>query len=375
MLPELGHFALVLALMLAGLQALLRHRRSGAGSRALGRRHHLGRRRAVRHGRHGGRHPGLRLRQLRFLGAVRRRELQFGAAADVSHRGAVGRARRLAAAVDLPAGGVDAGRRDRLAQSAAALRGARAGRARRPEFRLPAVHARHLGPVPAPDPGGGRWPRSQSAAAGSGVGGASAGALHRLRGSGGGILVRLCGDARGPHGPGLGALDAPLDHGGVGLPDLRHRPRQLVVLLHAGLGRLLGVGSGRERLLHALAGRHGTDPFAGGHRETRPVQELDAAAGHSRLFIEPAGDLPGALRRAGLGAFLRCRSDARALHPGLPRHRDRRRPDAVRMACSAAEVQRRLRSAVARKLPAVQQHPAGGGRGNGARRHAGAADR
>ena len=49
----------------------------------------------------------------------------------------------------------------------------------------------------------------------------------------------------------------------VDLPDLRHRAGQLVGLLRTGLGRLVVLGSGRERLVHAVAGRHGADPFAG----------------------------------------------------------------------------------------------------------------
>ena len=49
------------------------------------------------------------------------------------------------------------------------------------------------------------------------------------------------------------------------VPDLRHDAGQLVGLLRTGLGRLVVLGSGRECLIHALAGRHGADPFAGGH--------------------------------------------------------------------------------------------------------------
>ena len=51
----------------------------------------------------------------------------------------------------------------RLAQPAGALRGARARGARATELRLPAVYAGHLRPVPAPDPGGGRWSRPEPA--------------------------------------------------------------------------------------------------------------------------------------------------------------------------------------------------------------------
>ena len=88
----------------------------------------------------------------------------------------------------------------------------------------------------------------------------------------------------------------------------RHRARQLVGVLRARLGRLLVLGSGGERLVHALAGGHRADPFAGGHREARPVQELDAAARHPRVLAELVRHVPGALGRAGVGAFVRGRS-------------------------------------------------------------------
>ena len=40
-------------------------------------------------------------------------------------------------------------------------------------------------------------------------------------------------------------------------------------LLRARLGRLVVLGPGRERLVHAVAGRHRADPFARRHREAR----------------------------------------------------------------------------------------------------------
>ena len=54
-----------------------------------------------------------------------------------------------------------------------------------------------------------------------------------------------------------------------------------------------------------------------------PVQELDAAAGDPGVLAEHARDLPGALRRAGVGAFLRGGSEPRPVHPDLPGHHDR----------------------------------------------------
>ena len=48
----------------------------------------------------------------------------------------------------------------------------------------------------------------------------------------------------------------PWTHVRLDVPDHRHRARQLVGLLRTRLGRLVVLGSGRERLVHAVAGRH-----------------------------------------------------------------------------------------------------------------------
>ena len=52
-----------------------------------------------------------------------------------------------------------------------------------------------------------------------------------------------------------------------GFPDARHRARFVVGLLRTGLGRLVVLGPGGKRLVHALAGRHGAGAFAGGDRK------------------------------------------------------------------------------------------------------------
>ena len=92
----------------------------------------------------------------------------------------------------------------------------------------------------------------------------------------------------------------------------------LVGLLRVGLGRLVVLGPGGERLPHALAGGHGPDPFARSDGEARGLQVLDRAAGHLGLFAQPARDLPGALRGPDLGPRLRHGPDPRHLHPDLP---------------------------------------------------------
>ena len=92
----------------------------------------------------------------------------------------------------------------------------------------------------------------------------------------------------------------------------RHRARQLVGVLRTRLGRLVVLGSGGERLVHAVAGRHRADPLARGHREARQLQELDRAAGDLDLLAVAARHLPRALGRADLGARVRHRSRSAA---------------------------------------------------------------
>ncbi len=153
------------------------------------------------------------------------------------------------------------------------------------------------------------------------------------------------------------------------------RPWTLVAWAFLGIGIVLGswwayyelgwglvvLGSGGKRLLHALAGRHCTDPLAGGDREARRVQELDRAAGDRRFLPEPAGHLPGPLRRAHLGARLRLRPGARGVHPRLPAAGGRRLADPVRPARAGGQEPGRLRPVVARDPAAAEQPGAGGG--------------
>ena len=133
----------------------------------------------------------------------------------------------------------------------------------------------------------------------------------------------------------VGALVAAVDHARLVFPHLRHRAGQLVGVLRAGLGRVVVLGSGRKRVLHAVAGRHRAHSLAGRDREARGVQELDGAARNRRLQLELAGDFSGALGRADLGSCLRYRSQTRRLYTRLPGARHRRLTAAVRLACAA----------------------------------------
>ncbi len=113
---------------------------------------------------------------------------------------------------------------------------------------------------------------------------------------------------------------------------LGHRARLGVGLLRAGLGRLVVLGPGGERLLYAVAGGYRPAALAGGHRTARRLQGVDAAAVHLRLLAVPAGHLPGALRGAGVGARLRLRPGARNVYPRLYGAGHRRLAAAVRRA-------------------------------------------
>ena len=73
------------------------------------------------------------------------------------------------------------------------------------------------------------------------------------------------------------------------------------------------------------------------------------------LLAVAAGHLPGPLGRADLGARLRHRPDARRVHPGPARDRDRRLAAALRLARAGPAGRRHVRPDLARGRPAAQQ--------------------
>ncbi len=105
------------------------------------------------------------------------------------------------------------------------------------------------------------------------------------------------------------------------LPHARHHARQRLGLLRTRLGRLVVLGPGRERVVHAVARGHGADPLARRHREARLLSKLDRAARHLHVLAEPPGHVPRALGcdrprcirsppipRAGSSFWCSCRS-------------------------------------------------------------------
>ena len=255
-------------------------------------------------------------------------------------------------------------------QSAAGSAGARARRAGDDRIRLSAVHPAHLEPVSAPVSGSGRRRRAQSDPAGPRPRVSSAVSLSRLCRVLDRVLLRDRGADRGPRRSGLGALGATLDPGGVVRADGRHRNGKLVVLLHARLGRVVVLGPGRKCIVHALAGRHRAIAFGRRRREARRTEDLDRAAGDPGLFAEPAGYVPGALRRVDLGARLRLRPAPRRVHPAAAEPLHWRGAAAVRMARAAASGRRAVCADLARGRLAAQQSAADDRGRDGPARHA-----
>ncbi len=104
------------------------------------------------------------------------------------------------------------------------------------------------------------------------------------------------------------------------LSDPRHHAGRLVELRGARMGRLLGLGSGGERLLSALADGGSGASFGGRPAAARHVEGLDGDPGDDYLPADHPGDLPDPLGGGQLGALVHPEPHRSAL-PGLPGHR------------------------------------------------------
>ena len=127
-------------------------------------------------------------------------------------------------------------------------------------------------------------------------------------------------------------MDKALDDSGLVISDNWYRSGQLVGLLRARLGRLVVLGSGRERVIHAVADWNSLDSFVGGYRASWPIQKLDVTVGDHGLFIELAWNFFGALRHHRVSSRLRNRPNTRFLHSDIPRDRCDWRPRVIRLA-------------------------------------------
>ena len=110
---------------------------------------------------------------------------------------------------------------------------------------------------------------------------ASAAAVYGVRGLQRGLCLCRRRAARRPFGCGLGALVPALDQRGLGLSQPGDHARELVGLLRTGLGRLVVLGPGGKRLVYALAGRHRPAAFPGRYGEARAVQEAGPCCSRS----------------------------------------------------------------------------------------------
>ena len=105
--------------------------------------------------------------------------------------------------------------------------------------------------------------------------------------------------------------DAPLRAGGLVLPRRRDPARRALVLRRAGLGRLLGLGPGRERLAAAVADRHRVPALGDDAGEARDAEGLERLADPRDRHARGPRHLPRALGDPRLDPRLR-RLDARA---------------------------------------------------------------
>ena len=97
-----------------------------------------------------------------------------------------------------------------------------------------------------------------------------------------------------------------LDHGDLAVSDLRHLPGHALGLRGAGLGRLLGLGPGGERQLHALAHGHRLSALGDDAGEERHDEELERVADLLHVPADAAGHAADARRAGEFGARLRA---------------------------------------------------------------------
>ncbi len=107
-------------------------------------------------------------------------------------------------------------------------------------------------------------------------------------------------------GRGLDPHHAPLDAGDVAVPKLRHHAGRGVGVPRAGLGRILGLGPGGERVAAAVAERDGVSALGDDAGKEGHDEGLEHRAGFGHLLPVHSGDVPDALGRGAIGACVRA---------------------------------------------------------------------
>ena len=87
----------------------------------------------------------------------------------------------------------------------------------------------------------------------------------------------------------LDPRDAPLRADRLDLPRHRHHARRALVLHRARLGRLLGLGPGRERVADAVARRHRVPALDDGAGEARDAEDLERVADRATFTLALLG--------------------------------------------------------------------------------------
>src|SRR3954464_9244144 len=147
--------------------------------------------------------------------------------------------------------------------------------------------------------------------------------VHAVRGA---VRVRRGRAARPPRGRRVDPFDAPVRARRL-VPARRRDPaRRALVLQRAGVGRLLGLGPGRERVADAVADRHRVPALGDDPGEARDAEGLERLARARHRRARRPRDVPGAQRDPRLDPRLR-RLDAgqavRRLHRAAGARLDR----------------------------------------------------
>ena len=153
----------------------------------------------------------------------------------------------------------------------------------------------------------------------------------------------------------MGALGTSVGPRGLDVPDWWHRHGFLLGLLRAWLGRLVVLGPGRKRFVHAVAGRHRIASFGSRDGKTLGAENLDRAACDPHFFAVAAWHIPCPLRCSDLGSQLRHRSGARSFYSGDPCNLHWRVAVAFRTSCAEPDGRRHLPPDFARRRARLQQ--------------------